>query len=313
MLGVTTHASVAPPTDRLAFHPGELSAQRSARSGEMAERVRRAMVSPVVPAEACDLLGGQRLLVLGARDGRGRPWATALVGPEGFLSAPDDGRTLRVAAGVPPVDPLAGALRAETDVGTLVIDLVDRTRLRVNGRWRPAQRGGLVEVHQAFGNCPKYIQARAGFVQDPAGSSPVATHSASLTARQRGLVAVADTFFIATAAAGGADVSHRGGDPGFVTVVSPTELSWPDHVGNSMMMTAGNLALDPRAGLLFPDWDTGAVLRLTGSARVEWSATAPGPGPANGHRTVFRISEAVWTEGGFPGGWGPPERSRHNA
>lgn len=308
---MTSHPRVGSPVDGLAFHPGELRAQRFARTGEMAERVRRAMVSPAIPAEAFDLLAWQRLLVLGGPDARGRLWATALVGPEGFLHAPD-GNTLHVSAHVPSVDPLAEALRGEVEVGTLVIDLVDRIRLRINGRWRPTGRGGGIEVHQSFGNGPKYVQARAGFVGDLQDPAPVAVSAPSLSARQQDLVAAADTFFVATAAAGGADVSHRGGNPGFVSATSPTELSWPDYVGNAMMMTAGNLELDPRAGLLFPDWATGAALHLTGRARVEWSAVDPGTAPANGHRTVFHIDEAVWIEGGFPAGWAPPQRSRHN-
>ncbi|PRY39055.1 pyridoxamine 5'-phosphate oxidase family protein [Umezawaea tangerina] len=294
--------------DRLAFHPGELEAQRVAGTSEQAERV-RPIISDAIPRGASDFLARQRMLVLGARDREGRPWATALVGPQGFLSAPDP-RTLRADATAVPTDPLADVLRDGADVGTLAIDLVGRKRLRVNGRWRPTALGGEVEVHQAFGNCPKYIQARA-MTGEPAGSHPVARRGDRLDTRQSVLVSTADTFFIATSADVGADVSHRGGNPGFVEVVSPIELSWPDYAGNAMMMTAGNLGVNPLAGLLFPDWESGATLQLTGTAEVR-RATGRRNGPANGQETVFHVTEAVWTENAFPSAWTAPVYSRFN-
>ncbi|MET9224502.1 pyridoxamine 5'-phosphate oxidase family protein [Lentzea sp. NPDC003310] len=294
--------------DRLAFHPGELEAQRVAGLTELAARV-RPIISDTVPRGAFDFLTRQQVLVLGAQDRDGRPWATTLAGPEGFLSAVD-AHTVRANATVVPTDPLAEVLREEADVGTLAIDLVMRKRLRINGRWRPVPGGGEVDVHQAFGNCPKYIQARV-LTQEPGGFHPVARRSTTLDPGESLLVANADTFFIATAANGGVDVSHRGGNPGFVDVVSPTELTWPDYVGNAMMMTAGNLTSNPVAGLLFPDWESGAVLQLTGTAEVRW-ASGDQDGPANGHRTVFRVAEAIRTENAFPSGWTEPVYSRFN-
>lgn len=294
--------------DPLAFHPGELEAQRVAGLTELAARV-RPIISDTIPRGAFDFLERQQMLVLGAQDNDGRPWATNLVGHEGFLSAPEP-HTLRAQARVVPTDPLAEVLKDETEVGTLAIDLLMRKRLRINGRWRPVDGGGEIDVHQAFGNCPKYIQARV-MTEEPAGFHPVAQRSQVLDTRQSVLVSNADTFFIATAVEGGADVSHRGGNPGFVKVVSPGELVWPDYVGNAMMMTAGNLTVNPLAGLLFPDWNSGATLQLTGTAEVRWSA-GDESGPANGHETVFRIAEAIWTENAFPARWTDPQYSRFN-
>ncbi|MCW2601872.1 MAG: pyridoxamine 5-phosphate oxidase, partial [Pseudonocardiales bacterium] len=198
------------------------------------------------------------------------------------------------------------------DVGTLAVDLVTRKRLRINGRWRPLDRGGQIDVHQAFGNCPKYIQARVAPVAEPAHTPPVAQWGRELDQRDSLLVSTADTFFIATAADAGADVSHRGGKPGFVTVVSATEIRWPDYTGNAMQMTAGNLRANPRAGLLFPDWGGGSTLQLTGTAEVRRSDAGAGGGPDTGWETVFRIDDTVRTDHAMPGGWSEPEYSRFN-
>jgi predicted pyridoxine 5'-phosphate oxidase superfamily flavin-nucleotide-binding protein len=91
-------------------------------------------------------------------------------------------------------------------------------------------------------------------------------------------IAEADTFFIASRSAQldqvessqGLDVSHRGGLPGFVWVVSRTELCFPDFSGNLLFNTLGNLEADARAGLLFIDFQSGRMLHIIGRARISW-------------------------------------------
>jgi hypothetical protein len=84
----------------------------------------------------------------------------------------------------------------------------------------------------------------------------------------------ADTFFIATASEGGADVSHRGGPRGFVRVTEEagaTVLTFPDYRGNFFFNTLGNLHANPRAGLTLVDFATADVLMLTGTTDVIWN------------------------------------------
>jgi hypothetical protein len=59
-----------------------------------------------------------------------------------------------------------------------------------------------------------------------------------------------------TGAAFGADISHRGGLPGFVRVQGD-ELTIPDFRGNRYFNTLGNLIAEPRASLLFIDFEKG--------------------------------------------------------
>jgi predicted pyridoxine 5'-phosphate oxidase superfamily flavin-nucleotide-binding protein len=59
-------------------------------------------------------------------------------------------------------------------------------------------------------------------------------------------------FFLATAAPDGhPDCSFKGGAPGFVRIVRPDLLVWPDHDGNGMFKSLGNISLNPFVGLLF--------------------------------------------------------------
>lgn len=66
---------------------------------------------------------------------------------------------------------------------------------------------------------------------------------------QAALIQRADTFFVAShheaepddpvSIRSGADVSHRGGPPGFVQLEGPDRLRWPDYVGNNFFQTLG--------------------------------------------------------------------------
>jgi uncharacterized protein len=44
----------------------------------------------------------------------------------------------------------------------------------------------------------------------------------------------------------------------------------PDYSGNRMFQTLGNLAVDPRIGMLIVDWETGRTLQLSGIAEILW-------------------------------------------
>src|SRR3546814_16147619 len=78
----------------------------------------------------------------------------------------------------------------------------------------------------------------------------------------------------------GADVSHKGGRPGFIRVDDDRTLTVPDFGGNSFFNTIGNLACNRRAGLLFIDFDSGDLLSVAASAAPLWQDPAIKPFPA---------------------------------
>ena len=85
----------------------------------------------------------------------------------------------------------------------------------------------------------------------------------------RRLIAAAPMLFIATySKEGQADVSPRGGSPGFVTVLDDKHLAIPDATGNRRLDTLENVVESGRAGVIFviPGRDT--TLRINGPAHV---------------------------------------------
>jgi PPOX class probable FMN-dependent enzyme len=85
----------------------------------------------------------------------------------------------------------------------------------------------------------------------------------------RRLIAASPMVFIATYSKDGqADVSPRGGQPGFVTVLDEKRLAIPDATGNRRLDTLENVVESGRAGVIFviPGRDT--TLRVNGPAHV---------------------------------------------
>jgi len=85
----------------------------------------------------------------------------------------------------------------------------------------------------------------------------------------RRLIAASPMLFIATYSSDGqADVSPRGGQPGFVTVLDEHRLAIPDATGNRRLDTLENVVESGRAGVIFviPGRDT--TLRVNGPAHV---------------------------------------------
>ncbi|SNY25965.1 pyridoxamine 5'-phosphate oxidase family protein [Paractinoplanes atraurantiacus] len=276
------------------FHPGELAVQGEAGVRREAARL-ESMLEPVeLTYGLAGFLAGQNFLALTGRDDAGRLWTSPLAGTPGFLEV-RSGRELAVHAGIGEGDPLHG-IAARQKVGTTAVDFARRRRVRINGLLTAAADDLLVvEVEQAYGNCPQFIQQR---LLDPARNEPEAVgglrRGGELGPDDLALIRSADTFFLGTAhPERGADASHRGGPPGFVRI-DERGLWWPDYLGNNMFNSLGNLAVSPAAALLFLDFTTGATLHLSGTARVEWGEVGrPGDDGHDGRIVRFELGRFV--------------------
>ncbi len=113
-------------------------------------------------------------------------------------------------------------------------------------------------------------------LQDQFGSRALADRLEEKLRRDRfndqdaAFVAAQGFFFLATAdAQGRPDCSFKGGDPGFVRVLAPDLLVFPDYDGNGMFKSLGNLRANPHLGLLFITMgERPARLRINGIAEV---------------------------------------------
>jgi predicted pyridoxine 5'-phosphate oxidase superfamily flavin-nucleotide-binding protein len=281
------------------FHPGEIEAQLLAGGGAPGGGIRDFM-----NAQHRAFFQALPFIVVGSVDA-GWPVATILAGEPGFVSAPDP-HTLRVKAALHRSDPAHRSLVAGAPAGILGIQLATRRRNRANGVIASVDSGGFVlDVQQSFGNCPQYIHPRD--VQAASGPAGVVETLPALDGEARGTISGADTFFVATAARteereGGVDVSHRGGETGFVRLTGST-LTVPDYSGNRYFNTLGNLVSNPRAALLFVDFARGDFLHLQGTVEIVWDGPEVAAFPDAERIWRFRVERAYRKRTAVPLRW----------
>jgi len=295
----------------VSFHEGELLVQERAGVLSDAQRTGQILRRAISPG-ARAFLAGRRFVVLTAATADDHVWVSVLTGAPGFLEPSEDGQRLLVSEAPRGDDPVAQALRPGASVGLVAIDFAARRRFRVNGTVVTAGAELLVDVGEAYGNCPKYIQAYR-----PAPDGPVlqgkARSSDLLDDDQRRWIQRAETFFLGTLhPEAGADASHRGGAPGFVRVTGPRELVWGDYSGNALFNSLGNAAVHQVAGLLFLDGKTGSTLQLSGKLSIDWSTESAAAIPGAERVIRFTVNRIVQIDGAIPLRWARGEPSPFN-
>jgi ferredoxin-NADP reductase/predicted pyridoxine 5'-phosphate oxidase superfamily flavin-nucleotide-binding protein len=290
------------------FHDGERDAQARVGVREMAEQLGRQMVRDFMPDQHRQFYNQLPLLLVGSVDKKGRPWASVVVGEPGFATSPDP-FTLRLGATPLPFDPLVEGLERGAELGLLGLEFSTRRRNRMNGTVTLVETDGFeIRVGQSFGNCPQYIQKRRLTWRETGAASLATGHRLNLEVKD--LIRSADTFFIAsTYDQQGTDVSHRGGKPGFVKVEDDETLVFPDFRGNNHFNTIGNLLVNPKAGLLFFNYQTGDVLYLTTRTEIVWDGPEVEAFQGAQRLVRFRVVEWRLVRGSFPFSWDLEELS----
>ena len=257
---------------RQPFHAGEIAVQQ--RTGERDPARRNGVgIASHIPSGARPFLLRQRLIAVSAAGDDRQLWTSVWCGEPGFVHSADTQR-LTIERGLTTAanhDPVLRRLAPGRPVGTVVIDLATRRRLRINGIVETVSAAAIdIHVHETVGNCPKYIQRRElGPAAAAAPPEPIAESGVVLDDIRRRIIERADTVFVGSVhRERGLDTSHRGGAPGFVRVADAATLQVPDYPGNSMFMTLGNFEVDPRASLAVLDFKAGAIVALSGSAHL---------------------------------------------
>ncbi len=293
------------------FHRGEQKVQQQMGVRDQMERFGRRVIRDHMPDQHRQFYGQLPFIFVGHTDNNGWPWASILFDQPGFITS-DNSKILDIHALPVTGDPLADALQADTRLGLLGIELPTRRRNRLAAHIveAPGDRIRLA-IDQAFGNCPQYIQSRElQYIDSKTMPASTVNELDKLDSRAQALIQNSDTFFVASSVNTGsgevnegADVSHRGGRPGFVRVDNENTLTIPDYLGNNHFNTFGNFVENPRAGLLFLDFEKGHLLTLTGTVEIEWDA--PDAEYFEGAQRLwkFHVDHGRWLDNVLPLRW----------
>jgi predicted pyridoxine 5'-phosphate oxidase superfamily flavin-nucleotide-binding protein len=283
--------------------------------------------------QASFLLQRAPLLAIGTLDSENRPWTTLTGGQAGFSETLGGAiigtRTIVDGINDPVVQALVGgATKGEMVQGNqkmvsgLTIDLMTRKRVKIFGRVlaacldevkvdyegdtsklakapeRQDQLQLVTKIEQSLGNCPKYLNQYE--IRPALVTSKLISKSSSLTTEAKDLISKADMFFLSSSTTSDMDTNHRGGPPGFVRIVSSTEIVYPEYSGNRLYQTLGNLQMNPKVGITFPDYETGDVVYATGTAEILVLDAAAKLLPGSNLAVKIKVDEVRFVESGLP-------------
>lgn len=285
------------------YHSGELTAQNKAGTKGVAAELAAGKRSALSFASGHDVfLAAQSFAALTSVDMKSESvWVTPLFGKPGDLAAISQKQIAISRDCIPNLD-ILNFIEAGTPLSLLGIDLNRRMRHRINGYAATAQNNAkhslALQVAEYTPNCPKYINRRN--IIPASGGMPALNKNARAETRtklsedEQKFVRNMDTLWIGSYAPGiGADCNHRGGKPGFIRVVSPSSIEWPEYRGNGMFFTSGNLESYDRAGVTLVDFDTGSMIQMTGRATVDWEHDGRYEGASR--KIVFHITSLLRT------------------
>ena len=90
------------------------------------------------------------------------------------------------------------------------------------------------------------------------------------TEAEAAFIAERDSFYMASVTEDGWPyVQHRGGQRGFLHVLSPSQLAFADYKGNRQMLSTSNLSANDRVALFLMDYPERNRLKILGHARIK--------------------------------------------
>jgi ferredoxin-NADP reductase/predicted pyridoxine 5'-phosphate oxidase superfamily flavin-nucleotide-binding protein len=303
------------------FHLGEQKIQTHLGVRDKMERFGKKVIRSFMPQQHRDFYQQLPFIFVGHADDSGNPWASILFDNKlssgdpqkaaSFIDSPND-KTLNINAMPVTGDPLINSLKSGTKLGLLGIELTTRRRNRLAAHIKSVTSDMLsLEVDQSFGNCPQYIQNRELVAVDTSSLPTAKTQMfTEFDNHTQEFIANRDTFFVAShldkgtnTVSEGADVSHRGGKPGFIRIDNHKTLTIPDYMGNNHFNTFGNFIENNKAGLLFVDFETGDILTLTGTVEILWDS--PDTKNFEGAQRLwqFHITQGFWLKNVLPLRW----------
>ena len=258
------------------WHQGELTIQKRVGTDKRMADVGPRFIRDFMPEQHRDFFANLSMIFIGYTDRYSQSRASVLFGEPGFIQSPSE-TSLVINTQNTMGDFIHKELEVGDKVGLVGVEFDTKRRNRLNAVVVDiSQKNITINVLQSFGNCPKYIQDKTFKTNYAYGEFSTTTRSV-LDATDKQLIAQADTFFIASCfddgealCNRGVDMSHRGGEAGFVKINDKGQLLVEDYYGNGFFNTMGNLLHNPIASLLFFDWQNGHLLQLTVSSEILW-------------------------------------------
>lgn len=258
------------------WHKGELIAQERANTKQRMAEIGPQYIRQSMPQQHRDFFESLSMLFIGYKAQYEHVHASVLFGEPGFIhSLSETELVINIQYSMGDFD--KNCINVGDKIGLLGLVFNTKRRNRLNVIITDInQKTMTVKVLQSYGNCSKYIHPKT--LVTNTRYNPLYTKSITLLIKDiRQVIKNSGTFFIASSFNDGekldnrgVDISHRGGDAGFIAITENDQLLVEDYPGNGFFNTIGNLLLNPLASLLFFDWQQGHTYQVTVSTDVIW-------------------------------------------
>lgn len=288
------------------FHEGETFIHRSINDESRIAELGHYVIQDHMHDQHREFFAELSWVHLSAIDSDGHPWAFTRIGDPGFMSSPDN-KTLVIESEPLKGEPQDLKLSEHSKISVVAVKFSTLQRIRLNATISRASEGQLfLRVDQSYGNCPKYIQKRAVVSSNTFSDVTLSRHQ-SFDKIDTEILQRADTLFIASRAEqlnddprSGVDINHRGGHPGFISIVDHNTLLIPDYSGNNFFNTFGNILMDSRIGVQVVDFATGTLLNLQGRGQITSIDASKLKLPDTGRRLKVTVNTIVRSSAVFP-------------
>jgi len=156
------------------------------------------------------------------------------------------------------------------NIGMIGLDFLNAKRIRINGKAHIKNNEIIVFIDEIYSNCPKYIKKRNLLKDLKLLDKSNVINELELNQNLINIISNSDTFFLASGhTEKGLDVSYKGGEKGFVKVISSKKLYFDDLPGNNLYNTLGNIYTNPYINMFFIDFEKNDTYNIIAKASIQ--------------------------------------------
>jgi hypothetical protein len=231
------------------YHEGQREIQQEAKTTQLADTL-SSWVGPVAR-----FAGRADLIVLARLDNHKELQIAVMSGAAPLVSTREIGQDILIQF----PQALASHILPETLIGGIAISPSEYLRARIYGTVKQGEGTLELRCQNAMNNCRKYIYPSVSVGQ----ALHIGPHSRQLRPLDdpdvlRILAKTVTSFLVTAQPDESPDVSHRGGEPGFLEYdPAQRHIQWTDYLGDGMFMSAGNIRATGKFKLIAFDLETG--------------------------------------------------------
>lgn len=153
------------------------------------------------------------------------------------------------------------------NIGMIGLNFEKAMRIRINGKGHIKENKLYLSIDEIYSNCPKHIKKRVLQKETKSFDAKDIIKEKFLSKEVIKIISDIDTFFIATShKEKGLDVSHKGGNKGFLKVLTTNQLLFEDMPGNNLYNSIGNIYTNPNINIFFIDFKNNDTCHIKGTA-----------------------------------------------